>query len=210
MAKADDGILGKFRGKIGPVVGVSSGGNFYMRSLPRKRTKAGPKELVNRAKFKAVLEHLEPLKDLIKAGFKGHYTKTGGYRAAFAYNRKHAIVADDNGVYIDPELFRFSGGELPGAVDQTVNLANDSLEINWDISEGDKGRRSDQMMVLLYDTANSKTLTNIFDGPFRAAGTHSITIPALMQGSEAELYIAFVAADRSAQSDSQYLGRFVL
>ena len=86
MANADDGILGRFRGKIGTVVGVSSGGNFYMRSLPRKRTKADPTELANRAKFKIVLNHLAPLKDLVKAGFKGHYTKTGGYRAAFAYN----------------------------------------------------------------------------------------------------------------------------
>ena len=210
MAKADDGILGKFRGKIGTVVGVSSGGNFYMRSLPNKRKKVGPKELINRAKFKAVLDHLEPLKDLVKAGYKGHYTKTGGYRAAFAYNRKHAIVADDNGVYIDPALFRFSGGELPGAVDETVSLANDLLEITWNTTGVDIGSPSDQMMLLLYDTANSKTLTKIFDGPFRGAGTHSITIPALMQGGEAELYIAFVAADRSAQSDSQYLGKFAL
>lgn len=210
MAKADDGILGKFRGKIGPVVGVSNGGNFYMRSLPRKRTKTGPRELSNRAKFKAVIDHLEPLKDLVKAGFKGHYTKTGGHRAAFAYNRKHAIAADDNGVYIDPALFRFSGGELPGAVDQTVSLSNNVLEINWNPTGVAEGNPSDQMMILLYDTASSKTLKNIFDGPYRGAGSHSVAIPAPMQGGEAELYIAFVAADRSAQSDSQYLGRFVL
>ena len=210
MAKADDGILGKFRGKIGTVVGVSNGRDFYMRSLPRKRTKTSPKELTNRAKFKAVIDHLDPLKELVKAGFKGHYTKTGGYRAALSYNRKHAIVADDNGVYMDPALFRFSGGVLPGALDQTVSLTNDLLEINWNTSGADQGSTSDQMMLLLYNTADSKTLTNVFDGPFRSAGNHSVTIPARMQGGEAELYIAFVAADRSAQSDSQYLGRFVL
>jgi hypothetical protein len=210
MANADDGILGRFRGKIGTVVGVSSGDRFYMRSLPRKRTKTGPKELINQAKFKAVIDHLKPLKELVKAGFKGHYTKTGGHRAAFAYNRKHAIAADDNGVYIDPALFRFSGGVLPGAVNPAVSLANDLLEITWDIADPAEGSPSDQLMVLLYDTANAKVLTRIFDGPFRAAGSYRVSIPALLKGLEAELYIGFVAADRSAQSDSQYLGRFAL
>ena len=210
MAHADDGILGRFRGKIGTVVGVSSGDRFYMRSLPRQRQKVGPKELTNRAKFKAMLDHLEPLKDLVKAGFKDHYTRTGGYRAAFAYNRKHAIAADDAGVYIDPALFRFSGGQLAGAVDPAVSLANDLLEITWDVTDPTEGSPSDQLMVLLYDTVNSKALTTIFNGPFRSAGSYSVSIPLLLKGSEAELYIAFVAADRSVQSDSQYLGKIAL
>lgn len=85
-----------------------------MRSVPRKRKKPGAKKLMNRAKFKLVLDHLEPIKDLVKAGFKDHYTKSGGYRAAFSYNRKHAIAGDETGFHLAPELFRFSGGDLPG------------------------------------------------------------------------------------------------
>jgi hypothetical protein len=209
MAIIDEGILGGFRGKIGTVVGVSNGGKFYMRSLPRKRKKGGSKEIGNRAKFKLVINHLAPLKELVKVGFKGHYTKTGGYRAALSYNRKHAIAGDDGGSYIAPELFRFSGGDLPGAENPSVNLANDLLEITWDISGAD-GSHSDQLMVLVYDVVNSLTLTRIFDGAFRSGGSDSMPIPGQMKGGEADVYIAFVAADRSAQSDSQYLGRFSL
>jgi hypothetical protein len=210
MANIDEGILGGFRGKIGTVVGVLNGSTFYMRSAPRKRKKAGPKELMNRAKFKLVLGHLEPIKELVKAGFKDHYTKSGGYRAAFSYNRKHAIAGDETGFYIAPELFGFSGGDLPVAENAVVNLANDVLEISWDMSGGTDSSRSDQLMVLLYDKANFQTLTRIFDGPFRSDEVCSMPIPVHMQGGEADIYIGFVAGDRSAQSDSQYLGRFAV
>ena len=210
MAIIDEGILGGFRGRIGTVVGVSNNGKFYMRSLPRKRKNAGPDEAGNRDKFKLVINHLAPLKALVKAGFKGHYTKTGGYRAALSYNRKHAIAGNDTGFYIAPELFRFSGGVLPGAMAPAASVLDDVLEITWDISGADGNSRSDQLMVLAYDALNSLTLTRIFDGAFRSAGSYSIPIPGQMKGGDADVYIAFVAADRSAQSDSQYLGRFLL
>ena len=74
MAIIKEGVLGGFRGKIGPVVGVSNGETFYMRSLPGRKKKQTDKELLNQAKFKLVLDHLEPVKELVKAGFKDHYT----------------------------------------------------------------------------------------------------------------------------------------
>lgn len=210
MANIDEGILGGFRGKIGTVVGVRNGDTFYMRSRPRKRTKAGPGELANREKFKLILDHLEPIKELVKAGFKGHYTKTGGYRAALSYNRKHALTGDDSGVFIDPALFRFSGGDLPGAVDPAVNVTDGMLQISWDMSGENGSKDSDQLMILVYNVANSLALTRIFDGAFRSEGGYTMPIHPQMQGGEADIYIGFVAGDRSAQSNSQYLGRFAL
>ena len=210
MAIIDEGILGGFRGKIGTVVGVSNGGRFYMRSLPRKRKKGGPGETGNRDKFKLVIDHLAPLKDLVKAGFKGHYTRTGGYRAALSYNRKHAVAEVEGGFYIAPELFRFSGGDLPGAAGAAVNLADGVLEITWDTSAGIGDNDADQLMVLVYDPVNSLTLKRIFDGAFRIAGSCSMPIHPQMSGGQADVYIGFVAADRSGQSNSQYLGRFVI
>ena len=209
MAIINGGILGGFRGKIGTVVGVSNGETFYMRSRVRTRKTLSQLELINQAKFKAVLNHLQPVKELVKAGFKDHYTKTGGYRAAFAYNRKHALASDDDGFYIDPALFRISGGNLPGAVDPVVDLENGQLEITWSNEGVDTGRNSDQMMVLAYDRENARALTRIFDGAYRRALSFQMEVPAYMLNTELDIYIGFLAADRSAQSDSQYLGRVV-
>jgi hypothetical protein len=210
MAIIDEGILGGFRGKIGTIVGVSNKGAFYMRSLPKARKRSTHKELINQAKFKAVLNHLEPLKELVRAGFKDHYTRTGGYRAAFAYNRKHAVAGNEGAFHIDPALFRISGGDLPGAGDPAVNVEDGQLEITWHNAGLDSDRNPDQMMVLVYDPINSRALTRIFDGAYRSAESFAMEIPADMLAAEVDIYIGFTAADRSAQSDSQYLGRFAL
>ena len=211
MATFNNGILGGFSGKVGTVVGVMQGDKYHMRSLPRKRTKYTAGELTNQAQFKMVQDHLQPIKELIKAGYKNYYTKTGGYRAAFAYTRKMAVVTDDAGSYIDPALFKISGGELAGAVDATVALESGNvLSFNWNISGVTQFDGSDQMMVLVYDAANFTAVTRIFDGAFRNAGEMSLELPDTFQGVEVDIYIGFIAADRSAQSDSQYLRRMLI
>lgn len=211
MATFNNGILGAFSGKVGTVVGVIQGDQYHMRSLPRRRKKYTPGELLNQAQFKMVQDHLQPIKELIKAGYKHYYTKGGGYRAAFAYTRKMAVVTDDAGSYIDPALFKISGGELEGAVDPTVSLESGNLlSFNWDVSGVTQTDGADQMMVLVYDAANFRAVTKVFDGAFRNAGEMSLEIPAEFNGMEADVYIGFIAADRSGQSDSQYLGRVLI
>jgi len=207
MAVNNEGILGGFSGRVGTVVGFERNGKYYMRSRPVRKAKYTEKELLNQAKFKLVQDHLEPLKDLLREGFRNYYTQTGGYRAALAYTRKEALVSDDAGFYIDPALFKISGGTLEGAIHPTVSLtAENFLRFNWE-SSGDEGSAQDQMMVLIYDTARFNAITRIFDGAFRHAGELQIALPASMNGRAVDVYIGFLAADRSRQSDSQYLGR---
>lgn len=211
MATINNGILGGFRGKVGTVVGVIQGDKYHMRSLPRRRKKRTPGELLNQARWTMVQDHLKPVKELVRTGFKDYYTQTGGYRAAVAYTRKVALVSDDAGSYIDPALFRISGGELLVAVNPTVTLGEGNvLSFSWDISEVNQHDGSDQMIVLIYDTANLNAVTRIFDGAFRNAGEMKIELPTVFQGSEVDIYIGFIAADRSGQSDSQYLGKVVV
>lgn len=211
MARFNKGILGGFSGKIGSVVGVTQGDIFHMRSVPRVRNIYTPNEIVNQAKFEKVQNYLKPLKELVRVGFKNHYTKTGGYRGAISYTRKVALVSDDAGIYIDPALFKFSGGELPGAIEPTVRLDNGSeFLFTWNYSRLQGSDGSDQMMVLIYDPVNLKALTRIFDGAFRSAGELSIPIPPELKGKDVDVYIGFVAADRTSQSESQYLGRLAI
>ena len=207
MAIINEGILGGFRGTIGTVVGVSNGETFYIRSRPVKRKSFTQRELINQAKFKVVLDYLEPLKELVKVGFKDHYTKTGGYRAAFAYNRKHALAGNAGGFHIDPARFRISGGELPGAADAAVSLEDNRLSISWSNAGLDKERDSDQLILLVYDPVNRRALTRIFDGGFRGSQSFETVLSNNMLNAELDVFIGFIAADRAAQSDSQYLGR---
>ena len=210
MARFKDGILGGFTGKVGTVVGVKNGDAYYMRSLPKKRTKFTEKELINQAKFKLVQDYLRPIKELLTVGYKGYFTKTGGYRAAVAYTRKYTLVADDAGFYIDPALFKISGGDLEPALNPQVVLEDSgSLSFSWENTTGAKNS-ADQLLVLVYNYEKHESLSIIFNGAYRNAGSFSLAIPSEFKGKEVDIYIGFVAADRSSQSNSQYLGRMFL
>lgn len=210
MARFKDGILGGFSGKVGPVVGVNTSNGYYMRSLPRKRTKFTEKELINQAKFKLVQDYLKPIKPVLVAGFKDYYTKTGGYRAAIAYTRKHALAEDDNGFYINPALFRMSGGTLHPALNPQVIVGQDkTLTITWEQTTPKTGL-ADQLLLLVYDSEKLEGFSEIYQGAYRESGTFSIEIPQKFSGKPMDIYIGFIAADRSGQSDSQYLGRITL
>ena len=210
MGKLKEGILGAFSGKVGTVVGVQNGDSFYMRSLPRKRTSFTDKELLNQAKFKLIQDYLKPVQELLTVGFKGYFTKTGGYRAAIAYTRRHALVADDAGFYIDPALFKISGGDLEQALNPILNHPEQGvLQFSWDTTQN-IGLAADQLLALVYDPIAKEGVSVVYDGALRKSGNFSLQLPLDFSNREVDIYMGFMAADRSRQSDSQYLGRIKL
>lgn len=211
MARLINGILGGFSGKVGTVVGVMIGGECTMRSLPKKRTYYTPNELINQKKMGMVQAYLNPLKELLKVGFNNYYTKTGGFRAALAYTRKEALLNSDGGFYIDPALLKISGGDLAPALMPTFSLTESrEILINWQTENVDYLNEADQLMVLIYDSAKGNAQTKIFNGAFRKDGELKIKLEKTMRNTEVAIYVGFVAADRSAQSDSQYLGKMMV
>lgn len=211
MATFKDGILGGFFGKIGPVVGLQLGDKYVMRSRPRRTKPFTSKELENQTKFRLVQNYLSPFADLLKIGFSNYYTKTGGFRAALSYTRKEVLKHDDNGIHIDQHLVKISGGALTPAVNPSVLIAEDrEIIIQWDTTEVNYLNESDQLLLLVYNPTNRITNTRIFNGAYRKDGQIKVTPNPRLLNNEVDIYIGFVAADRSIQSDSQYLGRFML
>ncbi|MFA6275390.1 MAG: DUF6266 family protein [Pedobacter sp.] len=211
MARLINGILGGFSGKVGTVVGVIKGDACIIRSLPKKRTHFTTNELENQKKMGMVQAYLNPLKDLLKVGFANYYTKTGGFRAALAYTRREALVSDaDGNCYIDPALFKISGGVLPQAINPAMVWNDPALLITWDITTLNYEEEADQLMVLIYDPLHKIATTRIFNGAFRRDGELKIELDPHLSTTEINVYIGFVSADRTAQSDSQYLGKVMV
>ena len=75
------------------------------------------------------------------------------------------------------------------------------LEFSWD-SSGPKSHRYDQVMLLAYDDVN-RHIQYQLTGQFRSTGSDKLL---LTKKGKYHVYVAFVAADRSRQSVSQYLG----
>ncbi len=216
MGKLTNGIFGGFRGKAGPVVGYYLNGEAHIRARPVKKHFSAA-EKVNHGKFKLVQDHLLPIRDLLKIGFKNAYTKTGGYRGAVSCNRKEALVTDASGFYFDAALLKFSYGDLPGAADAGVVLLPPGMEgqqarlqFTWESPVDECCEDFDQLMVLVYDIENSTAIEVGLEGPFRKDGVYQLQVPDTFIGKTVHVYIGFVSKERDRQSISEYLGRLTV
>jgi hypothetical protein len=209
MARYTNGINGTFQGKVGKVVGATWRGIPYMRSLPEKRTSPPTKkEKINREKWALSQLWLQPVLDFVREGFKGFSATSQGFVAAKSYLLKNAIEVINAKIAINPALVKVSFGTLPLPENITANkIAKDIIQFTWDNTiTGKEAHPSDQVMLLAYDIehgeANYKTT-----GQLRSTGSDTLQVVAGTKKRTFHLYAAFVAYDRSRQSDSIYLGQ---
>lgn len=146
----------------------------------------------------------------MRVGFNNHYTKTGGFRAAIAYTRKNALLAEGNNFVVDANKLKISGGHLTPAIDPKIRInADKSIVIKWNISSVNYLNASDQLLLLMYAPKQQYAFYKIFNGAYRNMGEVIIDQNPRFTNKQVDIYIGFVAADRSAQSDSQYLGHYL-
>ena len=210
MARLLNGINGPIQGTVGTVIGSSWKGFPYIKSRPRKRKKKAHKaEAANRSKFAAAHRWLKPLLKFVREGFRGYAPKVEGFNAAKSRLLLYAFEGEGADRHINPALVQVSYGDLPMSGNIAVEKsAAGQLLFTWDATTPEGGHAKDQLMMLAYDSENRKAYLNTL-GQFRSAGSDILfTDPA--HGKSYHLYCAFVAADRSGQSDSVYLGMITM
>ena len=205
MASFNQGINGPFQGKIGTVVGATWKGIPYMRVRPRKRTiPATVNENANRGRFAMAHYWLQPLLDFVRVGFKGASRTVEGFNAAKSHLLKNAFELNQEKLVIDPAKVQLSGGVLPLAENITVELNADyQLQFKWNTAINGDGSPYDQVMLLAYDVENRYAQMQI-GGTFRNAGAGALQLG--QNNSTYHVYMAFIADERTHQSDSIYLG----
>ena len=205
MGILKNGPNGGFSGKAGSFVGYKLNGQDIIRGIPKKRTKKPSKrEQANRDKFAQMQAWLKPLLGFLQVGFKGYADTFQGFVAAKSYNSKHAFVQrEDGSPYIDPALALVSFGSM--TLTQTIDMERNGNEIIITWSKEGHYQGIDQAMVMAYVPG-----TDILEYDMAAAKRHtgkaSIPMPYESEGHEVHVYIAFVAYDHSAQTNSYYLG----
>jgi hypothetical protein len=178
-----------------------------MRMRAKKRTaKKSAKEKTNHSKFGMVQKWMQPITPFVRVGFKDYGTKTGGYKAAVSFALKDAVEGVYPNQYVNPEIVQVSGGDLYVSAAAEVALDESyNLQFTWDTADGDNGMPQDQVMLLAYCPEQNLFSANNF-GAFRSSGADSLTIGQNPDETTYHVYIAFVACDRSRQSNSVYLG----
>jgi hypothetical protein len=209
MARLTNNILGPVVGKIGPVVGSSWKGIPYIKSRYKKRTvHISDNEKNNRHKFALAHAWLKPLQPFVRQGFKGYTPTVEGFLAAKSFLLKNAMEGEGQDIAVNPALMQVSFGGLPLAKNITAKLiAPGQLQFSWDTSTVEGSSNRDQVMMLAYNV-NLKHAEYIIRGEFRFKGADMLR---LHTGTGTYLlYLAFVAADRSSQSHSVYLGEITV
>jgi hypothetical protein len=204
MAKMKAGIMGAFSGSVGPVTGSSWYGMPYMKVRHRTRRKSdSEKEKFIHSRFAMTHAWLKPLLDVVREGFKNHSFTSRGFNAAKSYVLKNAIEGTAPDFFINPALVKVSYGNLPISPGITVEKAGPGeIRFSWDPKTPKDAHDADQVMMVAYNVEEKKAYHTIY-GPLRDTGT---AINYVAEGMKYHIYLAFIAHDRSRQSDSVYLG----
>ncbi len=216
MGKLVNGLNGPFTGTAGSVIGSSRNGIPYIKGPYKNRTKnISEKEKLSRRKFADAQAWLKPMVKFLRIGFKGYSVKSEGFIAAKSYLMKNALTVEDGEIVINPALVKLSYGDLPMSPDASFRLsAPDKLTVTWDPATPVNGDDKDQIMILAYNCEDYKLklgdVSDLIPGQFRGAGEDILTIGVQKPGTVFHIYIAFIADDRSRQSDSLYLGELII
>lgn len=191
------------------MIGSSWKGKAYMKSLHHPRTIPPRKlEQQNRNKFGMAHYWLKPekVKAFVRAGFKGYSPTVEGFLAAKSCLLKNAFTGEGESMTIDPSLVQVSYGNLPLPSNITaVKAAPGELQITWDAVKKIRQEACDQLMILAYDIENGEAISNL-TGQFRYVDEDTLPLPPAVPERTYHIFAAFVAADRSCQSASIYLG----
>ncbi len=209
------GILGGFKGKTGTVIGGTWKGISYMRGLSQSQHDSKTEaQLLQRAKFKMMVQTLRPMSPVVNIGFKYYAERMTSRNAAMKYNIRACLTgtAPEN-LQINWELLTFALGPLTGAsqMQATYDSRVSSFIVSWSNEAGKaKADDDDVALVLVYNATQSDAIS-VVRGTKRSDLSLSIMRPRYWkEGDECNVYLAFTSSDGDIISNSHWVGAVTL
>ncbi len=206
------GPLGDFSGKIGAVVGATWRGQPVMRSMPNKTTKAPtPAQLHQRDKFAAVINFLNPLKELLNVTFGDNTQVKTPFNNATSYHLKAAVrYEDDRWQMVYPKVL-ISLGTLQGLQTPVVSLMpSTSLLLQWTDNSTQGNANPDDQLVLVVYAPERKQYDYYTEDATRQDGSVHVALPTDLQGQRIEVWASFITASGDNAAVSMYLGSYMV
>ena len=212
MGTIKKGILGGFSGIVGTVNGASWKGIDYMRSratsISNPRT---PAQVEQRAKFTAVGMFLKPLTAFLRIGFKSAAVKMSAYNAAMSFNLKNAITGIYPAFDIDYSKVLVSQGTLPGALNPaTVSATAGTVRFTWENNSWETNASADDQAVLVVYNPAKQAAVSVIGAIARSVGSQTIILPNSFTEDQVQCYIAFINANQSVISNSEYVSGLIV
>ena len=207
MGKIKTGILGGFQGKVGTVIGSTWRGESIMRALPKTTAKAPTEsQRIQRLKFKAVSEFLNPLRSTLSTYFGNDTGVKSKYNMATSYHITNAVEITEQGTQILYPRVLVAKGTLFGFQNLTTTPSETVITLNWeDNTVFGNAKAEDTVNVVCY--IEEVNTFYVFESIANRDGlTASVTLPQNFLGYNVEVYAFLYDKVSKTSSNSVYLG----
>lgn len=207
MGKIKTGILGGFQGKVGTVIGSTWRGESIMRALPKTVAKAPTEsQRIQRLKFKAVSEFLNPLRSTLSTYFGNDTGVKSKYNMATSYHITNAVEVTEQGTQILYPRVLVAKGTLFGFQNLTTTQSETVITLNWeDNTVFGNAKAEDTVNVVCY--IEEVNTFYVFESIANRDGlTASVTLPQNFLGYNVEVYAFLYDKVSKTSSNSVYLG----
>ena len=189
MAYTQEGMLGKFSGRLGELVVYQMNGKVVMRTKPGKRTKpAQGRQKVTQNNFARVMGIIQPMKSYLKMGFNDLAGGKFVFHKANSENLKRFYKADKPD---DLRWLLLSKGERAGALGLSLEMGAKQVTVRWGGPEPEKpASGEDRVMLLALNTSTLEPSFNTNAGKRREAQA-TLALPHAKAGEEILVFISF-------------------
>ena len=150
------------------------------------------------------------MKDLLKRTFHDFAIGKTGANATFSYNFKNFITGDYPSFSIDYSLTLVSRGDLPNAINHSVQaIGNGQLQFNRTNNSGTgQAKGSDKFIGVIHFPQQNRTFySNGFDKRKQEMATLNTRY---LSGKTVECWSIFISANEQEVADSVYPGGVII
>jgi hypothetical protein len=212
MARMTKGPMGKFRGKVGTIVGSDWKGQQIIRSLPDvSNVEPTAPQLVQRAQMKATVNFIKPLKELVSVTFKERTANQTGFNAATKYNFRNALAGDYPNYVIDFTKTLVADGSLPRTFVNpvTADPAGGILKFVWTDNSGIASAKATDKVILVAYCEELKDCVYTIGPALRSEATANLAVPGY-RGKTVHTWLSFISANDRFVATSVYTGSILV
>lgn len=208
MGTSDRSTFGGFRGKVGGLVSYTLKGKNVVRTVGYSSKPASKGRLAQYQRMGVINGFLKPILPFINSSLELAVAGTdrNQYNEAISLNKEHAIQGEYPDLQMDYAKAIVSKGTLAPALNASISLIGNFVEFRWDLqTDLQWDSRLDRTMLLVFFPEKNKAVM-CFTGARRIEQRDVLEIPPEYTALRMEAYLAFIADDRLALSDSVWIG----
>ena len=203
MGIINQGILGGFSGKVGPIVGFRWKSNYYIRARAAKVSNPRtPKQQEQRGKFATAFSFLKAIKPFIRIGYKEFTQEKSAFNSAMSYTLKRAVTGSGKEIKIDFDRALVSMGTLMPIFEGAATVSNHQMTFNWKDNSGmGNAERTDIVMVPVYNKDREAAVYDT-EAALRSDCHAGLQLPEDWQDDELVAYLSFCSTDGNCVANS--------